>query len=337
MTEMVNKQLASTLSVVESDIFRTKNVEQSLRESSYQDIVSGFGAADGGVFVVDEKGTVIADSKQVMLGQDVSTSDWYIKARESLSSEFEALYGQAEIYAHSVVVDSKLVISYLSKETLKETLVTPLYVIGVVGVAFLVVVGLLMYFLITRLLIDPIESLEEQVKGLKDGQKIDLKPLKRCPEIAASARWFNELAQKHKPAHAQASEPIPEPTPPKASTYVKESVADESALQKRMFKDILREAFEPNKQAVIEKQLKFALKVENDAPEILITESQDLKSQVGALLHKAINEAQAGSQMEVSVLLEEGYKSKDETPTILNFEVVCDGQKESYFIEAKRD
>ncbi len=193
-SDLLNKQIDDTLNFVENEIIEAKNTSSgTLSDASYQELIAGYATADGGVFVVNESGTVIADTQSILTGMSVTTHDWYQEASKEFNSEFYASYGGTQIYAHGVLMDGKLIVSYMSSKAIRELQLTPLYVIGVVGVICVVIMGILIYFLITRLLINPIESLDEQIRELPHGEEIDLKPLKSCPELAASAEELNEL------------------------------------------------------------------------------------------------------------------------------------------------
>jgi hypothetical protein len=207
MTDLFNKQLDASLELVEHRLVAAQE-SQTLRPESYQEIIDGLGVADGGVFVVSETGEVIADSRQLMLGQQLANQDWYAAATQYITSEFTAVYGQAEVYAHGVILNDMLVVSYISSQKMTDFFNTPLYVIGCVGLVCVGIVVILIYFLITRLFIIPVESLDEQLDELTDNiaekseyakefssgeVPLDLTPLKRCPELSASVRQVNKL------------------------------------------------------------------------------------------------------------------------------------------------
>lgn len=200
---LLNRQLDETLDIIEGRVIEARRGGSSLRNPEYQGLIADFGVADGGVFVVDSDGVVIADTKGVMALKNVTSTDWYAEARNAVRSEFNATYGDAQINARSVVVDGKLVVSYLSSSLIDELTIRPVYVIGIVGLVGVIAIGIIIYLLVTRLLINPIESLREQVEGLPKDRKIDLKPLRSCPGLVAVAERLNGLLKENEARSGQ--------------------------------------------------------------------------------------------------------------------------------------
>lgn len=349
-SELINKQLDSTLVIVEKEIVKIQesNAERpdapgnsestsstSNLQKSYQDIVDGLGVADGGVLIIDESGVVVADSRGVMSDKKVADQDWYQEATQTTNSEFTTVFGQTEVYAHALQLDEALAVSYLSNEAVTELFVTPLYVIGVVGLVSVVVVGILIYFLITRLVINPLESLDEQVKDLDNVHEIDLEPLKYCPEIAAPAEQLNILLKQQQERGPSAVVPLEGAEPPEE---LPEELPPAEAGGATTFEliTLLRETFEHYRQTVADKQLKFSLLVDNDTPEIIFANRDLLFTSMERVLSEALAEAVVGTEVSAKVsFLEPEPKISRNEPAIL-FKVHYNGLETSTLLEAKR-
>jgi hypothetical protein len=179
---------------------------------------------------------VIADSASLMLGQEVASQDWFTEAYGAMISNFNATFGQAQVYARSIVADGNLLVAYIPASTLNSYLTSPLYLMGVIGLIALAIATFLIYMLITRLLIEPIEALYVGTEHLESGTRVDTKPLKRSKQLTEVAKSINGLIVRledyvppaaaaleanvavqpespPEPVSAPAPEPVPEPEP----------------------------------------------------------------------------------------------------------------------------
>lgn len=322
-TELLDKQLDNTLSSIESNLATAKN-EGIVTDETFQKIITNLGVADGGVFVVNENGVIIADSQQLMTGQSILSEGWYDEAKRTPRSEFSAVYGQTEIYAHSVVLDGKLVVSYLPNSSISELFMTPLYVIGVIGVISVTLVGIVVYFLITRLLINPIESLDEQIEELKKGTPIDMEPLKRNSQLVAMAKQLNKLIEGHDKGGGQAT-PKQQAPPPQ----------DEN-ITSFEFIEALREAFDVYRQTIVSKGIKFSMFVDNTMPSVVRANRETMLASMHALFASALNLAQPGTKIEAKVTLANSDQAVNSETVAIIFEVNYNGQKQAVLLEAKK-
>lgn len=317
-SELLSRQIDDSLVIIEGRLVEASNQGGTLTAADYQSIVAGFGVNDGGVFIVDERGVVIADSQNVMIGLSVAELSWYIDAISTTSSEFEAVYGQTPVYAHGVIIDGMLVVSYMAISSLDDLMTTPLYVIGVVGVICIVVMGFIIYFIVTKLLINPIEALAFQIKGLSRGERIRLKPLKGCPELKVSAKRINRLMalsvskeeqmelekerekeQAKEQFAAPTSAPVPLPAPLSASAPAP-APAQVSTFE---FLTMLKEVTGELRGKVVAKKLNFSLKIGKKVPKIIIADREAETQRVRQLFDEVIEAALPNSKVLAEVSL----------------------------------
>jgi len=94
------------------------------------------------------------------------------------------------------------VVSDLLSKTVEDLTITPMYVIAVVGLIGIVLMGIISYLIITRFLINPLESFSDQIDDFTRGKPIYLKPLAGSPEATSAAKQLNELL-KQSMAHSR--------------------------------------------------------------------------------------------------------------------------------------
>jgi hypothetical protein len=194
---IVNSQIDDTLGTIRIQLAKARGSNQKLSASAIQTIITDFGTGpNGGVFAVDTSGIVVADSSSLMLGKDVAAQDWFSTAFDSSTSSFIAEFGQAKIYARSVVADDYLIVAYIPSSNLDSYLTSPLYLMGVVGLIALAIVSFLIYMFMTRMLIEPIEHLHQNTEHLGPGVRIDKKPLKHNKQLSEIAVSINGLLVK---------------------------------------------------------------------------------------------------------------------------------------------
>lgn len=328
-SELINKQLDGTLELVEKNLVEQGGASANLNNSEYQELVEGLGVSDGGVLIINESGVVVADSLHVMTNKRVSDQEWYQEALRALNGEFNAIFGQTEVYARSVQISGTVIVSYLSNDSVSGLFVTPLYVIGVVGLVSVVIVGILIYFLITRLVINPLESLDEQVHELDSVREIDLEPLKLCPEIAAPAEQFNRLLserQRGGPADSLSSKDKEE-----------ESLEDTGGATNFELVALLREVFEEHRQAIASKDIKFSMLVENGTPEVVFANKDFVFSGINKELAAAITAAHEGSKVEAKIAFTAPKPEFGRDEPALLFEVYYNDLGSNVLLAAKKE
>ena len=323
-SEFVDKQIDVTLHAVESQINMKQAGRETLSNDAYQEIVSTFDSIDGGVFIVDERGDIIADSREIMVGFNVADHDWYIDAISNSKSKFTAYYGKTDVHAHGSVLNGKFVVSYLSSETVDKLLTTPLYVIFVVGIFSVALLGVVIYLLVTRQLINPVESLYLQIKGLFDGQMIELKPLKGCSEIEVSARRLNKFLE------------IQLSTEEHLRRAVEEGLLNETKQATSFdYLDLLREVVEKHREQILAKKISFSLRVSNEVPHIIFADREAILKRLMNVFEDVVSEAETGSKVKVEVSLLPMEKKETEDVTIA-FEVSFNALDKKILLKAKR-
>ncbi|MDR2671862.1 MAG: hypothetical protein LBC35_00900 [Coriobacteriales bacterium] len=323
--QLIDKQLDDNLAILQSELGQIKASTPDVSTSNvsnpkYQALVDNVGVGDGGgTFVVGDDGTVTADSARVMIGQSVSNQAWFTSAKSSLTSTFETTFGQTRIYAHSVSFEGGLIVNYIPAAELSEHLSTPLYITGVMGIIGITIAGILIYFIITRLLIDPLESFNEQIKLLKTDRRIKTKPLRMCKELVATARQLNNVLDKITDTGA-----ISEPDSGFEPGIVSEPDSFVSASSTPMtnfeFVELLRDVFEPLRLQITAKQLKFSLLVDKNIPEKVFAERSTLEHKLLDFLTQTIATAEPRETVQATVKLLDNSSA-----TMVNDTAVYDG------------
>lgn len=356
-SEQINQQLDERLISLQNALIKARQNSGTLRTAQIEDIVQGIGSSNGGVFVVNEKGVVIADSQQVLTGEMVSSEGWYQQALAGARETYSATYGQTEVVMRSFVLNSTLLVSYVPGSTVTDLTQTPLYLIGVVGIIGVVLMGLLCYFLVTRLLINPIESLDEQLEEYAEGKPLDYKPLRLCPEIKESAEQLNEileqatasrrkalsaamLATSEKPAQVSSAAELPVAEEAGASApLVSEdpSASEEESGQLTRFDLTLvfHEIVEQCRDIVTSKNLKFSLLFGNDVPQVIVADKNKTTSELLSCLSEVLSAALPQSEIIATVALESPGRNAHASSDTIIFEIRYDGRASRVFIRAK--
>lgn len=147
----------------------------------------------GGALVLDAHNIVIADSAEDYLEQDMSGEDWISQARANNNSTFTFNYGNEEAYGVSMLYEKQLIVSYTLESELAEYKTAPVLFSLAFGAAALIILGMLLYTVITTSIIRPIERLNQDVETVKHGDTIALAPYKRNREIKYLATTINNM------------------------------------------------------------------------------------------------------------------------------------------------
>jgi len=130
-------------------------------------------AMEGGVFILDKDGVIIADSLEIYLGQNMKGESWFEKAIDSDSAMFEIEFGMTRAYAKSCSVGDTIVVTYRPYSTMSNYRNTPLLIIVIVGVIGVVLLANLLYMVLTRIVIRPIEDINDGLRVLEHGGRIN--------------------------------------------------------------------------------------------------------------------------------------------------------------------
>jgi len=217
---LIQKQLNDRLNSVCDKMISAQQDNITLTAAQVQDIVDSLSMRDGGILVATADGLVIADSQQALVGMNIDDNDWFEEAYVTVSTSLLITVGHTEVIAQTAVIDKKLVVSYIPSKTVEDLTVTPMYVIAVVGLIGIVLMGIISYLIITRFLINPLESFSDQIDDFTRGKPIYLKPLAGSPEAISAAKQLNELL-KQSMAHSR----------PKGTDALTKDTPDEADIQ----------------------------------------------------------------------------------------------------------
>ncbi len=162
--------------------------------------------SSGGAFVIDADNRVIADSSSKFLGRDLSSRDWIEDARSGSAQGFIFSYGDEQVYANSLTVGDETVVVYMPESELTGYKTAPvLFSLATGGVA-LIILGVLLYVIITGFVIRPIERLNRDIETVTHGETIDLTPYKRDREVEHLAATVNDMVKRLESSDATIAE-----------------------------------------------------------------------------------------------------------------------------------
>ena len=356
--DLINRQLEERLNILADKILQARQTSGTLSSPQIETLVDSLKVNDGGVFVVNANGIIVADSPRFETGHDVSSQSWYQNALQASSISFTTTYGQAPVTARSIIFEDKILVSYLPTESVEALTVTPLYVIGVVGLVGVIIMTLLCYLIVTRLLINPLESLSEQIGDYVEGEPLKTKPLLRCPELASIGRQLNQLL-KEPPnilqsdtqsllAQPLAARPLATPSqkvrplvtqPQKAkkAAHVAEAVALQTGEPVSFeFAELLREVFEPYRPTVIARKYQFSLRVGKGVPQIIIANKLLFATEIDNLFVRAFSEAAVGDKISAEVDLLFSPREDNFQDVSISFSIYYNGSEQTTILEARK-
>ncbi|MDR2713954.1 MAG: response regulator [Coriobacteriales bacterium] len=128
---------------------------------------------DGGVFVMDNDGKVVADSQKIYLGRDLSSEPWFKHVALGSASIFEFEFGKTKAYGKSGIYKDRILVTYRPYSTVNNFKNTPVFIIIAVGLLGLLILVNLLYMALTRVAVRPIENINDELDNLKQGQRIE--------------------------------------------------------------------------------------------------------------------------------------------------------------------
>ncbi|MCL2806890.1 MAG: hypothetical protein FWD27_01790 [Coriobacteriia bacterium] len=339
---LIEKQLNDRLNSVIDHMLRMQQQGASLSSAQMQEIVDSMSMTDGGVFVANSEGLVIADSQNILSGRSISHLEWFGDAMQSVNATVNLELNQVAVTAQTAALDNKLIVSYIPNTKIEELTITPMYVIVVVGLIGVALMGILSYLIITRFLINPLESLSEQIRDFTKGKPISLKPLSGSPEAVKAAKNLNALLkQSLERNRANRLEQKAEPKPAALGTGLEEVIMQENKqedkqLNKFEFTRLLREAFENHRGMVTSKKLKFSLLVSNDVPKVVFAEEKKISSELNGALTDVFSRCAVGQEVNAEVVLMPSDPVTDGEELIIFFDIHYNETKKRVVMRVRR-
>ena len=179
-----------------------------LQELDMNSILSTYKVAmEGGVFIMDASGVVIADTKSINLGQSLGEEPWFKQAASGDTSAFEFEFGMARAYGKGVMYEGSLIVTYRPYSSMSNLWNTPVFIsILILAVVFIILVNLL-YFVLSRAVIRPMEKLYDSLNELKKGNRIDQKAVGRSVELQELTASVNDMLDRFESSYTVAPKP----------------------------------------------------------------------------------------------------------------------------------
>lgn len=323
---LMEQQLHDRIDIAYQKIQLTQQAGGLLTATQIQSILDEMSVHEGGIFIAGSDGIVIADSQLTQIGENIALQDWFTDVFSSVDVIHSIEVGSTDVVACAATIDGWLFVAYYPQEMMDTLTITPLYVIGVVGITGIVVLGFCSYLLITRFLVNPIEALDEQMEDFAKGRHIQTRPLASNSAITRIAQSLNDMlkpaaeaatetgpaaeaAPKAGPAAAPAPAPEPAPAPAEAApeTRLAAAPADAPGQNSRVVFDltqVLREAFAQVHSQIETKAIKFSLLIANDVPLTLEADKELFDEEISSLLAAAIEAAASGTEVKAVLRLQ---------------------------------
>jgi hypothetical protein len=157
----------------------------------------------GGVFVVDGNKNVIADSARLYLDSNIADQPWANLLGTAQLATFEFEFGGTPVMAKCLMFpdDSQyfkdtIIVAYVPVADVESYRVSPILTLGIIGGLGLILLIFLVFFLINRVVLKPLDNITAQVEELGSGGRIDIEALKRNTEFAFIGHAFNEMLDR---------------------------------------------------------------------------------------------------------------------------------------------
>ncbi|MDR0501175.1 MAG: GAF domain-containing protein [Coriobacteriales bacterium] len=202
VANIVDKQMNATLVMVSGQMEAASNSNRLEPQNVVQNIKIG---QNGGVFVLDSQETVIADSANLYRGESMSGASWVTTLYDEDESAFTFEFGGTKVYAKSLRYYNATIITYVPVSEMESYRSTPLTTTLLIGGVGLVLLGVLLFNVLTRVVLKPVERIGEQLESLTAGQRVETGSL-RSPELRWVAQTINDALRRIGPKNQELSE-----------------------------------------------------------------------------------------------------------------------------------
>ncbi|MDR0827884.1 MAG: response regulator [Desulfovibrio sp.] len=171
-----------------NEIRASLNVEQSVVQMRI--------GKGGGVLVFGADRKVLADSHGLFKVRDEVGEKWLEQIFSGPGGEVEFAYNGEAVRGHYLRSGSMVIVAYLPFTEYDSYVSTPLHstiILGFMGAALLSIV---LYLLLTRIVLRPLEHLSEDVKALESGGMVDDRLLSRSREFSLLGEAINNMVER---------------------------------------------------------------------------------------------------------------------------------------------
>jgi len=207
---MVGSQMTETLDVVSNQLSLTQELDQLPSSAGIgnakQGIINSYGTQavvanitvgqTGGVFVLNQQSIIVANKDTVFIGTDLSAFPEVVAAGGQQEASFTFEYGGTPVLAQSKAYAEGTIVAYLPVSELDGYKKTPIFVTILFGVVCLAVLANLLYALLSRYMVTPLEKLNNNVLTLEESGAIDEGALHKSPEITELGSNINDMLKR---------------------------------------------------------------------------------------------------------------------------------------------
>jgi signal transduction histidine kinase/CheY-like chemotaxis protein len=126
----------------------------------------------GGVFVLDTSGYVAADNRGILFGGNIKDEAWAAPMFEKNSGYLDFIYGQEKEWGRFRRSGSSIIVVSMPRSELFSYISHSVLFSSVFGLAVVLVLGVLLHHVLTRLVIKPLENLNRDMAVLLPGARI---------------------------------------------------------------------------------------------------------------------------------------------------------------------
>jgi signal transduction histidine kinase len=151
---------------------------------------------NGGVFILDQEGKVIADSQRLLNGTDLNSEIWVSTALHDAGHTFDFIYNNERVYGVSEQTENMTIVVYIPYEDMnKYTMDTVVYA-AIFGLIIALILVLIVYMIVTRFVIRPLERLSSDVAAIDTGEGLDTSGYAKSVEFLSLSTSIDNMLER---------------------------------------------------------------------------------------------------------------------------------------------
>jgi signal transduction histidine kinase/DNA-binding response OmpR family regulator len=151
---------------------------------------------NGGVFLLDAYDVVIADSENTIKGRDLTGLPWVEETRDAPDGGIDLTYNGERMYGRFTKTDGTLIVAYMPYSEFTAHTRSTVVISVTFGLVGALLLAILLYMLLTKMIIKPIERLSGDTTSLKPGELIDTGGYSTSREFSALTVSINDTLER---------------------------------------------------------------------------------------------------------------------------------------------